>query len=385
MWPRYQFVSIQWSYLKEIMVVTLHRFVSEFKIWIVGVPVCLSHTKYPRNALIFNMGLIVDSEHPMLETYFPSIDDCARKLSNYLTSLERECEYLFNQTHNTMDSTSWIQENGSLPLPDLMQRVVDSLNTNHMCQVNIDSANTIFIRLYPVIRDPESVMLHHVPVPIITYTDHIQSREKLFWDEIENPDRPMDIGMKKILPFIDGSSYVKKIAFQADMDLDLVVKAIKHLLYYGFVGLVDIFQYSNRYMVTQEIMQLYTKESLQNAAIQAVALDSTQEAPTIQSLFKLYALFNANREVKHICEEIKKHGYNVDVKKLVSFGVLNNIIRRLHPYPVGMVQQSQELSSTFPPIIHQMVDGKHPMDEIAVTLNMSFKELESYFDKFIYM
>lgn len=334
------------------------------------------------------MALLIDSEHPMLEIYFPSIDDCVRKLSNYLTSLEREREYLFNQTHTGTDVpnlSTFTQDHGSLPLPEMMKLVYDSLNKDYACKVNIDPANTIFIRLYPLMKDPDIVMLHHVPVPIhpsSSFKEYIE--ERTLWDERDDLDRSMDMGMKKILPFIDGVSYVKKIAFQADMDVDLVIKAIKHLLYYGHVGLTDIFQYSNKYMVTPGIQKLYTQEELQQACLVYVIDDPLKEIPKIQIIFKLYAMYNANNEVKMIYHAIKEHGYNIDIKKLTSFGVLNQIIRRLHPYPVGSIQQ-QEGTAYISQTLQQMADGKHHLDEIAVTFNMSYNELEPFFEKVIYM
>jgi hypothetical protein len=71
-----------------------------------GVPMCLAHTKYQRNALLFNMGFVLDAEDLLLPIYRASIEQCLFKLSNYLTNFEKESEYLIKQTNNSSNITS---------------------------------------------------------------------------------------------------------------------------------------------------------------------------------------------------------------------------------------------------------------------------------------
>jgi hypothetical protein len=75
------------------------------KYWILGRPVCLSHAKYTRNALLFNLGVVLalddtrDSHVTALQQLFrphsaretlllDSLEEVLTKLGNYLATLE---------------------------------------------------------------------------------------------------------------------------------------------------------------------------------------------------------------------------------------------------------------------------------------------------------
>ena len=64
-----------------------HRFV--------GVPACLNNPKYERNALMFNFVMVFDADADTCQ-----YDSLARKLSAYMTSLERESGYLYQASTN---------------------------------------------------------------------------------------------------------------------------------------------------------------------------------------------------------------------------------------------------------------------------------------------
>lgn len=65
------------------------------------------------------------------------------------------------------------------------------------------------------------------------------------------------------MQFIDGISYTKKISLESGVALELVRKALQHLLYYGFIKVVDVFQYSNIYAATPQIARLAEDEDMQ--------------------------------------------------------------------------------------------------------------------------
>ena len=67
----------------------------------------------------------------------------------------------------------------------------------------------------------------------------------------------------QIVQFIDGISYTKKISLESGISLELVRKALQHLLYFGFIKIVDVFQYSNFYAATPQIARLAENEDMQ--------------------------------------------------------------------------------------------------------------------------
>lgn len=50
---------------------------------LIGCPVCIEHTKYRRNALLFNLGLVCDAQSNTC-----ALEPIVKKLSGYLTTLE---------------------------------------------------------------------------------------------------------------------------------------------------------------------------------------------------------------------------------------------------------------------------------------------------------
>jgi hypothetical protein len=77
------------------------------------------------------------------------------------------------------------------------------------------------------------VQPYHVPVPIADLHGLFPSAgRKSIWNiETSEAHQDWDLALQKIIPYIDGVNYVKKIAKDADMDMDIVVKALQHLLY----------------------------------------------------------------------------------------------------------------------------------------------------------
>lgn len=70
--------------------------------------------------------------------------------------------------------------------------------------------------------------------------------------------------MTRILPHINGIRSVSRIAQVADTDLILTRKAIRHLVYYGCVLLLDIFQFSAIYAATPDIANFIMDDLMQH-------------------------------------------------------------------------------------------------------------------------
>jgi len=85
--------------------------------------------------------------------------------------------------------------------------------------------------------------------------------------------------------------------------------------------------------------------------------------------------------------------FRIDTDKFVIFGVINNIICRVHRYPLTVAYSSSAMESdnfdkTNNNIPQQdlkvFVDGKHSFDEIAVNLGKSYTELQNLFSQSMY-
>ena len=50
------------------------------------------------------------------------------------------------------------------------------------------------------------------------------------------------IKLCQVIPFIDGVRYMKRIAVESGVHVDLVIDCLKHLLYFKCIAMIDIFQ-----------------------------------------------------------------------------------------------------------------------------------------------
>lgn len=89
------------------------------------------------------------------------------------------------------------------------------------------------MKLFPHHRVPPEVKGWHVPVAKIKLADVV--------------DPTWDLTLQKVVAHVDGVSDVRRIAFAADVSLDLTKLALRHLLYYDAVLLLDMFFFGSCY------------------------------------------------------------------------------------------------------------------------------------------
>lgn len=170
--------------------------------WMMGNPICLSHCKYPRNALLFNICILLDGDTQ--PSYFRCYESVVQKLARYFAALEIERDFLSNPTSKPS-------------IPKLLNQVYEDLNQTSSCRIGtflaldhsecsrtaVDECNTWHLRLEPVWNQqpPELTQIHDhaVPVPLADLRKFV-SKE---WDLV----------IQAIAPHINGSNYVKRVPF----------------------------------------------------------------------------------------------------------------------------------------------------------------------------
>lgn len=65
----------------------------------------------------------------------------------------------------------------------------------------------------------------------------------------------MDKKVLLVIQNIDGISFVKKIAYKTELDLNFVMYIVHSLIMVGTICLIDIFQFSNIYRATPELIK----------------------------------------------------------------------------------------------------------------------------------
>ncbi|KAH9505029.1 Nitrogen permease regulator-like 2 [Bulinus truncatus] len=319
--------------------------VTSFDNKFVGCPIYIENTKYQRNAFIFNICFVFNEDTDS-EPYCSVV----KKLADYLTQLEIELEFL-SKPENTEKVSEFLEE------------VYHGLNTEGYCSINMGKSCIVHLKRAATVRGPISVKDHDVPV-LIKPRSIVMKHQ---WD----------LTTQQILHYVDGVSHVLKIAAEADVELNLVKANLQNLLYYGLLTLVPIFQYSNVFAVTRDINKLMEDERLQQECLEFVA-KSERCLPEIRDVFMLYCSFTPGITVKDICtRQMNPHTLRVDERKLVLFGVMKGLIRRIHKYPAAL--PGTTVSSRLQPIL-KLLNGKFNFDQICCETGLSHHELEERID-----
>jgi nitrogen permease regulator 2-like protein len=204
----------------------------------------------------------------------------------------------------------------------------------------LDDSNTINLKLFPSRAPPAPVYAWHVPLSTVRLSTLAVSS---------------DLTLTRILPFIDGISSVAQISQRADTDLNLTRKAIAHLLFYGCIILLDIFQFSATYAPTAEIGAFIEDIDAQEEAVRYVSVGqyrrlteheldgSTTEKWGWKSnetgidkarLVQLYASLRHGLTLRNWCLEHDLLLAGIDVRRLITFGVIKGFLYRIHKYAV---------------------------------------------------
>ncbi|KAL1296735.1 hypothetical protein AAFC00_000205 [Neodothiora populina] len=214
---------------------------------VIGFPVCIhDDEKYSRNDFIFNFCLVVDEEAP-----YAAYASVTRKLARLLRNLEEQGRFLSDEEEmGGLVLAGEVGYGGGSKVYALCEMVLEDLNNYCECMIPIDDSNTVNLKLFPTRAAPPPIHGWHVPLSLVRFP----SLQTTAWD----------LTVQRIIPHIDGINSVARIATLADTDSTLTRRAIAHLLYYGCICLLDIFQFSAVYAPTAEIAVFFADENMQD-------------------------------------------------------------------------------------------------------------------------
>lgn len=167
------------------------------------------------------------------------------------------------------------------------------------------------------------------------------------------------------------------------LDLVLVKKCIQSLIYYNLAFVVSPIRYSNTYYVTSAIQSIMQDPALQDECIEYVKMDERYPSPSWEVIFNLYETFQSGIKLKQVFLYEKPFMRNVNERRLVEFGLLKGILKRLHKYPVasnGTITGSNVSPELQEYIQHQVLDGQHSYDDICIKLNLKLEKVENDLD-----
>ncbi|OIW22182.1 nitrogen permease regulator 2 [Coniochaeta ligniaria NRRL 30616] len=338
---------------------------------VLGFPVSIPG-KYERNEFIFNFGLVVEADVDQIP-YEPVV----RRLAVTFAEMEKQNNYL---SQDVRDS----EYPDRRPIESLLEIVKEDLNNYGECMIPVDEANTINMKLFPHHPTPPDVKGWHVPVAKMKFGDIV--------------DPTWDLTLQRVIQHIDGVNDVRRIAFAADVSLDLARLALRHLLYYDTILLLDIFFFGSCYAPRPGVHDFVANVGgIVDECANYVCIGPGAAAGTTSStngtasqqqqhrvsnylLIKLMTSFCVG---KTVMEWLKGHmdaGFEVlryiDVRRLVQFGVIKGCLYRVHKYVVSKQYLAALASGQAHPLaggdpLQKYTDGRHSFDQIITEQNLS--------------
>lgn len=374
---------------------------------VLGYPVNIEGSRYSRNSFNFNFGFVFpyNSDTTPYESAIRRMGKMFRALeeqSYLLSKLDKDLVF-FNLKLNDLliESADYtpghqkIQKFSLQSIESLIHQIYQDLNNYSECCIPIDSANSVDIKLFPILPPPVNLKAFQVPL----LTVKLNLLMDVNWDPT----------MVKILPYINGLNSVKRISELADADYLLTKNCIQHLMHYQCIAMMDIFQFNNIYAPTNNIGNFLKTngmaEECQAYIISANFVDLTYpstpatsatsntntpasmrpnyvnrgaasansklgspenkvvaesaspfsksvvsvsvnnkmtipeqlreiKVPSRATLFYLYRLLNQGQTIKEWYIQYHKALRNIDIRRFVTFGVVRGLIYRVNLYPV---------------------------------------------------
>jgi hypothetical protein len=221
------------------------------------------------------------------------------------------------------------------------------------------------MKLFPHHMNPPAVQGWHVPVAKTKFNDII--------------DPTWDITLQKVVAKIDGVSDVRRIAHEASVSLDLAKIAIRHLLYYDTILLLDIFFFGSCYAPRPGIHDFIRNvDGIVDECASYVSHGRARVSNYL--LIRFMAAFAPGKSVKEWIYVHREMGYElmsyIDIRRFVQFGVIKGCLYRVHKYVVSKQYLASLASGQSRPLaggdpLQKYTDGCHNMDQIMTEQNLT--------------
>lgn len=309
---------------------------------VLGFPVSLEDAKYERNRFTFNVCYVFGPETDKGDARGGeslSWVQIVRKTAAFFRSLEDESGLL--QAEEQLDGLKCAGEDG-YPAENVgviyrvLRDVVEQLSEYGETCISVNDQHTLNLRLERLKAAPPNVKAWDVPLLI---------------REPESPARwTWDLTMERVHPHIDGTKHVQRIAEDADVELRLVKKAVRELIFHERAILLDLFHFQAIYALTADfVFFAKDEEALEECGFYVFnpsgshASRSKQRQPAPPShhdIISLYMRLTPGLSMHDFCLTHERQLSDIDVRRLITFGVIKGFVRRIHKHALKLDQGS---------------------------------------------
>lgn len=236
----------------------------------------------------------------------------------------------------------------SFEMSNFIEQLYQDLNAYSEARIPVEKSE-LNLALFPFRQNVREINMYDVPVTIA--------------DLEAMRDRSWDVTLYKVCSFINGVNSVQHIAELAEVELSLARQCVQHLLYFGAVLVIDLFQFSNSYAALPSISDIavYNEEDDEDDGIGDLRLECedyvfngngvsvlgcletwklimriTEDESRVpfSTLFMLYSKLRPGLSVSSWAEEQRVYELPIDVRRMITYGVIKGFLRRVYAYPV---------------------------------------------------
>ena len=163
-----------------------------------------------------------------------------------------------------------------------------------------------------------------------------------------------DLTLQRIHPYIDGVKHLQRIAELADVELKLVKRAVRELIYHDRVMLLDLFHFQAIYAPTADFVFFVRDAAMLEECCEYVAINS-RESPShrnqagteisvsrlsIASIIDLYSALGPGIILHDFVLAHATQLQRIDIRRLVTFGLVKGFLRRIYKYGLAIASSS---------------------------------------------
>lgn len=225
------------------------------------------------------------------------------------------------------------------------------------------------MKLFPHHPNPPAVQGWHVPVAKIKFADIV--------------DPTWDLTLQKVIAKIDGVSDVRRIAHEAGVAPDLAKTALRHLLYYDTILLLDMFFFASCYAPRPGIHDFVRNvDGMVDECAGYVSHGRFRVAN--YHLIKLMTSLSPGKSIREWILAHHENGFDVltyvDVRRFIQFGVIKGCLYRVHKYVMSKQYLAALATGQSKPVpggdsLQRYTDGNHRFDQIMTERNLTDGEI----------
>lgn len=328
------------------------------KAYYMGYPIHLTSQNYDRTKFQFNFSLIVSEESYIKRSFL--FENLLIKIGKTFEEYEIQSGYSLLINSN-MGITQFVKE-----------LYVSIKNNSDLIKIPVNITCNTFNFQYEflfkmVYFDNLDVDIKDYLVPV--FTSKYNEKEFSYASN----------SVKDIYSLIDGVSHVKKIVFYSKYSSLLVKYILYNFLINNIISLVDIFQYSNIYRHSKELLSFHESTQFLTDFKKFYILNSKYKSEVTSlidedTLFSLYVELGQSENVMSFV--VNYNTFQIEINVFIAFGVYYSIIERVHLYGV-LKEKSFDTGTELFKLLTNLLDGTHNMDEVCCETNKSLKEIFS--------